>query len=496
MEPTAPSTPSLESLLARIAGLEVLLASQATQLARLQALEPLVASQAHEIARLQAELAAKDAELAAKDAELAAARARPASGKNPNNSSIPPSQSVPSNRPPGQTSGQKGAHSGHPGHGRKRAEPTFTLECHPTRCTRCGTDLSRLAGHVRNRSQQVDLPPVAPVVLEVLCYRCFCPNCGKPNTAPYPDGWDPNQRFGPRLEATVAYLHHHHHVGHERLEALLGDLFGLPIRQGGLGNLLSRTQATLEPHYEAIGARVRQSLGVGSDETRARVGGQSRWEWVVQSREAVYHWIAHHRSRQELDDFSGESPPEVQESDCYAAQLASSVVTKQICHAHQLRDLRYAQEHGDDEYAPRMSRLIRMAIHLAHRRGKLRPELFAHQAARLKRLGHRLGFGRLTPNPLGEAQQQRYRRLEESWWVFLDRGDVNPTNNASERALRPAVVHRKVTGGFRSEWGAAAYAAFVSVVQTLQREGSEVFASLLALLDPHHLRLLSSASDA
>jgi transposase len=142
-----------------------------------------------------------------------------------------------------------------------------------------------------------------------------------------------------------------------------------------------------------------------------------------------------------------------------------------------------------------MSRRIRMAIHLAHRREKLQPELFAHQATRLKRLGHRLGFGPLT-NPFGEAQQQRYRRLEGSWWVFLDREDVNPTNNASERALRPSVVHRKVTGGFRSEWGAGAYAAFVSVVQTLQREGAEVFANLLALLDPHHLRLLSLASDA
>jgi transposase len=479
-----------------MADLEARLASQAHEIARLRALEPLVASQAHEIARLQAQLAAKDAELAVKDAELAAARARPASGKNPNNSSIPPSQAVPPNRTPGQTKGKQSARSGHPGHGRSRQEPTFTLECHPTRCQGCGADLTHVPGHVRNRSQQVDLPPVAPVVLEVLCYRCVCPNCGTPTTAAYPDGWDPTRRFGPRLEATVAYLHHHHHVGYERLEALLGELFALPISQGGLGNLLSRTQATLTPHYAAIGERVRQSLVVGSDETRARVGGQTRWEWVVQSREAVYHWIAHHRSRQELDDFYGESPPEVQESDCYSAQLASSVATKQVCHAHQLRDLRYAQEHGDEEYAPRMSRLIRRAIHLAHRREKLRPELFAHQAARLKRLGHRLGFGPLTKNPFGEQQQQRYRRLEESWWVFLDRGDVNPTNNASERALRPAVVHRKVTGGFRSEWGAEAYAAFLSVVQTLQREGGEVFGKLLTLLDPHHLRLLGATSDA
>jgi transposase len=149
-----------------------------------------------------------------------------------------------------------------------------------------------------------------------------------------------------------------------------------------------------------------------------------------------------------------------------------------------LRDLLYAQEHGDEAFAPRMSRLIRMAIHLAHRREQLSPSLYAHQAQRLKRLGHQLGFGPLAKNPFGEAMQQRYRRWEAHWWLFLDRADVNPTNNASERALRPSVVHRKVLGGFRSEWGAAAYASFLSIVQTLQKEGREIFPSLLALLAP------------
>jgi transposase len=143
-----------------------------------------------------------------------------------------------------------------------------------------------------------------------------------------------------------------------------------------------------------------------------------------------------------------------------------------------------------------MSRLIRMAIGLHHRRQKLRPELFTHQAARLKRLGHALGFGVLATNAFGAAQQERYRRLEAWWWVFLERGDVCPTNNASERALRPSVVHRKGTGGFRSEWGAAAYATFLSVVQTLQREGEDRFENLLALLKPHDLACPASASDA
>jgi transposase len=466
----APHT--LEALLARIADLEARLASRDQEIARLQA------------------------DLAAKDAELAALRARSPSDKNPRNSSLPPSQAVPANRPSSPTPPRKkGPRRGHRGVSRKRATPTLIVAQHPTHCLGCGADLRQIPGHLRRRSQQVELPLLVPMVVEMQCYRCFCPACGTANTAPYPEGWDPKQRFGPRLQLWLAYLHHQHHLGYERLARLCRDLLELSISQGAIARALACTKQALQPQYEAIAQMVRESPVVGSDETRQRVGGQNCWEWTVQSATAVYHWIAHRRNSETLNGFFGEQVPEVQECDCFSAQLASRVPRKQICHAHQLRDLRYAQEHGDQEYAPRMSRLIRMAIGLSHRRGRLRPELFAHQAARLKRLGHRLGFGPLSSNAFGAAQQERYRRLERSWWVFLERADVNPTNNASERALRPSVVHRKVTGGFRSEWGAAAYAAFLSVVQTLQREGAELIPSLLALLAPHPLLDLVSTSD-
>lgn len=458
--------------------------------ARIADLEALVASQADEIARLHALVTAQAG-------ELASLQAAKGSDKNSRNSSIPPSQSSPQNRPSSATPPKKkGPRPGHPGTSRKRATPTFVVPRHPVVCSSCGADLSQVEGHVRARSQQVELPPLSPAVVEVICYRCFCPGCGQPNTAPYPAGWDPKQTFGPRLQLVLAYLHHQHHVSYQRLCALLLDLFGLRISQGALANTLSRTATWLFDEYEATGEKVRNSRVVGSDETRQRISGENGWEWVVQSATAAYHWIAPSRGSQELIDFFGEKVPEVQESDCYSAQLASPVRVKQVCHAHQLRDLTYAQEQGDEQYSPRMSRLIRTAIHLSRRRGDLSPRLFAHQAERLKRLGHRVGFGPIATNPFGEAMQRRYRRMEAWWWVFLDRADVSPTNNASERALRPAVVHRKVTGGFRSEWGAEAYSVFLSIVQTMQKEGKEIFQGLLSLLTPRDAAAALLHSDA
>lgn len=66
--------------------------------------------------------------------------------------------------------------------------------------------------------------------------------------------------------------------------------------------------------------------------------------------------------------------------------------------------------------------------------------------------------------------------------MFVTDRDVPPTNNVSERALRPSVVFRKVTNGFRSEWGAETYAAFRSVVSTTKAKGDRVLNAVRAAL--------------
>jgi transposase len=458
----------VEQLLARAVELEQRVATFETQ----------VSSQAAEIARLLDVVATQEA-------ELAALRARGGGPKNSQNSSLPPSHSFKPNRPqdPAPTK-KRGARKGHRGVSRFRSHPDQVVPCHPQACRECGRDLTGVEGHERGRSQQVELPQVAPVVTELVRYRCTCPDCGEKTTAPYPDGWDPRQTFGPRLQLLLAYLHHCQHVSYARLCRMLRDLWGISISEGALANSLARTAALLEPTYAALRAEVCASAVVGSDETPQRVDGKNHWGWVVQSATAAYHFIAASRAARELAQVYGECVPEVQECDLYSGQLASPVATKAVCHAHQLRDLRYAEEHGDRGYAPKMSRLIRIAIGLWHRRDRLAPSLFTHQAARIKRLAHQLGWGKRTPNPFGEPLQRRFRRHEAGWWVFLDRPDVSPTNNASERALREAVVHRKVLGGFRSDWGAHAYAAFLSIAQTAQKRGLDLLDVLAEILLP------------
>ena len=430
--------------------------------------------------------------IAGQAAEIARLRRAGGVPKTPQNSSLPPSTATPPNRSPGSAGKKRGARKGHAGRSRLRCQPDQVLDLRPTHCRRCGADLAGVRSHVRGRSQQVELPPLKPLVVEVVRYRCRCPNCGAKNTAAPPSGWNSRQRFGSRLQATLSYLHHHQHVSYVRLRQLLWDLFGLSISEGAIAAGLARCATALKQTHAAIREQVRGSPVVGSDETRQRVDGKIRWSWVVQTRGAAYHWVAASRATQELIDFYGEQVPQVQECDLFSAQLASPVPQKAVCQAHQLRDLRYAQEQGDREYAPKMAHLIRIALRLAKRRASLEPSLYRHQAARVKRLAHQVAWRPWVSHWAGEAMQRRYRRLEAHWWVFLEREEVAGTNNASERALRPVVVHRKVNGGFRSEWGAEGYARFTSVVQTAQKQGQPIFSTLLGILAPHPRPIPSS----
>ena len=66
--------------------------------------------------------------------------------------------------------------------------------------------------------------------------------------------------------------------------------------------------------------------------------------------------------------------------------------------------------------------------------------------------------------------------------VFMTRRDVEPTNNGSEQALRPSVVHRKVTNCFRSEWGAKVYADLRSIIETGRLRGQTALTAIRAVL--------------
>lgn len=418
------------------------------------------------------------AQLEAKVAELEARLARPR--KTPTNSSVPPAKGYKANREP-STDGQRkrGPKEGHPGTTRPRAEPHVKIEAKVEQCDRCGYDLCGAEHHAVEGRQVVEIPPIQPLVIEAETYRVVCPGCEQSHTAAFPAAFTAPVSFGPRVQALGAYFHEMHHLPYGRLETVLGEVFHLGIAAGSLVNLVRRTGTALEPQAEAIRLEVVQSAVIGSDETGARVDGRNQWQWVFRTPQASYYVIVPSRGSQVIRDVLGEAHPEVWISDLWSAQQKAPAEQFQLCHSHQLRDLEYAKDCGDTEFAPAMQELLRRSEKLAKQRDELPPEEFESQKQVIYTKCDRL-LAEDTAHAKGLKLQQRYRRHREKLFVFLERPDVPFDNNGSERDLRNSVVHRKVTGGFRSDWAPKTFSTITTVVETAKKRDQGVFETLLA----------------
>jgi transposase len=296
-----------------------------------------------------------------------------------------------------------------------------------------------------------------------------------------PVGLEMERAFGSRLEATVVYYRQEQHLSYERTQKALLDLHTVEISQGGIDEIMKRAGQQAIQKEAAIREEIRQSKVVHSDETGSRLDGDNWWEWVFYSLSAVLHVIRDNRSLDVIKEVMGASQAEVWVSDCHSGQLKAPAQQRQLCMAHQLRNLQAVVDTYPHLLWPKvMQAIFRQSIHLHHQRSQLSPEEFSTQVARVERICNRLLKEVLEP-PEARKLQRRYLKHRQCLFVFLYRTDVEPTNNVAERALRHSVVHRKVTGGFRSQWGAKAFAALASVIDTAELSGIKAFDAIQSL---------------
>lgn len=418
------------------------------------------------VGQLQAAVA-RIAELEARLAKLE----RPT--KTPDNSSLPPS----TGQKPDVPAGGKPPHKGRPG-------VTRALEPNPDRitdakleaCPHCAAAWPDAPQTPQMVYDRIELPPVRPDVTRVRLFGGRCGCCGERAMAPAPDGLEPGSPFGKSIEALVVYLHYAQAIGFERLRMLMGEVFGLSISEGAISNILARAQAPLAVAAAAVAAQVTASAVVASDETSVRVAGKTWWEWVFVTAVCVLHVIRPSRGAAVVRALFGAQRPRVWVSDSFGSQRGHADQW-QVCLAHLLRDAQYAIDCGDAGFSAAFKRLLLRAVAIGRRRDRLRDSTLEQYRADLdRRLDRVLALPRC-----GEAAHRLRRRIardREHLFVFVTDRDVPATNNISERALRPSVIFRKVTNGFRSEWGADTYAAFRSVVSTAKANGRSVLNDL------------------
>lgn len=394
------------------------------------------------------------------------------------------SSSRPSNDRKGNKANSQNMRSNQKGHGkggrRLHISPDQTIRSQLKKCPDCGESLAEEDHSLHNTYDHIELPQLRPIVTRVMQFKVYCSRCQKDHIAPAPQGYENGSPFGRTVEAMASYLRYCHAIGYERLSQLFKEIFSLEISEGGLANLFNRLKNRLDPRVEEILALIRSSRVICSDETGARVKGKNQWQWVFQNEEVCLHVIRDSRGKQVVEEILGGHRPTYWVSDLYSAQRGHADKW-QICLAHQLRDCEYMIESGDKEFGERLRLIFWRATAIAKRRRQLQPSSLKKYHYDLeRRLDHCLA---LTPTTAsGRKLKRRMLRERGYLFTFLEDAEVEPTNNSSEQALRPSVIFRKVTNGFRSDWGRDFYSAIRSVIDTGKRQKMSAYQSIVKAL--------------
>jgi transposase len=370
-----------------------------------------------------------------------------------------------------------GAKPGHEGHSRTLSEePDRVVDHRPEACPACGAVLAAdLPAETVGVHEHVELPVIKPVVEHHRRLSVRCPRCGRTVVAPAVQGTP----FGPRLHAAATYLKTFQALSYERLQGTFAELFGLTISQGGLMTMLRRAQGCFQAGRDAAVAALRRATVVASDETGVRVEGATAYHWVFRCEEAVVHQVAPTRAASVVHAMMAGHRPQVWLSDRYSAQQGHADA-QQTCLAHLARDVAYAREASEDDVPWQLELWLGSVFDLA--RGIT---TFAPSTVARKRRALEGDLAAIVTAPtrcdLARDLQGKFRRACDQLLTFIAfPGAVDVTNNGCERSLRPSVVQRKVTNGYRSTWAAEGEADIRTVVDTARLgPGPPAFSTIL-----------------
>lgn len=401
----------------------------------------------------------------------------------------PPSSDPPWEERPAKESSKKGKakKKGRGGHFRKQvAEPTRVHELYPTHCRRCGAPLDPHAVVGKARVHQVtEIAGDGHEVDEYRRHQLRCGRCRRTTRAELPKGV-PDSAFGPRLMATAVTLVVAYRLSRRQTQQALKEFWGVHISLGAIHRCEQRLSEAAARAVARVRKALRQQPTVHMDETGWRKGTERPWLWTLSTPELSSFWIAPRRDSRTalrlLHDFEG-----ILCSDDYSAYNSVPLERRQLCWAHRLRDFRRLADYPYEQSTSRLGHvLLRITRHLfwalnRARDGAISAEVFRRRAHRLRKRLQRVCRWALTATPRHE--RRKYRALlarTDALWRFVDHDGVEPTNNCAERALRHAVIWRRISYGHRGIAGRLFVERMLTVVQTLRAQGRSVLRWMLA----------------
>jgi hypothetical protein len=470
-----------------------------------------------ELERLREQLAEQERAIAERDEKIADAEKQIADAEkkisdlerqlalrlqNSTTSSKPPSSDgmAGSQRQRGRKKKSKRKPGGQPGHvGRNRAlvpieRVDTVVQLYPDQCNGCGRRLSKTGKGVEvegepRRHQVTEIPEIRAQITEYQCHKVMCPDCEKVTAASLPE--EVEDGFGPQLTAWIVYMTVVCRMPRRMVQRFLEEALHIDISLGSTQKAWEQASAAVEAPCEQLREDLKNQPVVNGDETGHRTNAEKRWLWVMVARTYVVYMIAASRKAEVLVALLGKVFSGIIGSDRCPSYAKYHQGKLQYCWAHFKRNILGALELAKTTEAERFCRDA-LALHarlfrLWHRfRGnaEARGAPISREQLRIQSIPIEKKFFALAERHL-DSRDCEVRNLARALFVnfqhfftFIEHEGVEPTNNSAERALRHAVIWRKIMFGNRSEAGEVAVARLLTVAATCKMQQRDALAYL------------------
>ena len=353
-----------------------------------------------------------------------------------------------------------------------RIDLTVDVPC-PLWCS-CGGQV-KLEGVVRQ--YQTDIPRIEPSTIEFVIQYGRCTKCRR-----RVQGRDPRQtsdatgavggvQIGPQTIALAAQLNKACGLSYERIMELFAQVFRLGLCRSALARAMLRLGRKAEATYEHLKEVLRKSRIVYPDETGWRVGGAKAWLWAMTTVTETVYLIERGRGFPEAAKILGELFAGILGCDGWAPYRGFTKAESQLCLAHLLRRCKELLEAPPTaecaNFFEQIKAVLKEALALRDRRDEetITPHGFRSRKGKIE-----ASMDRLLDDPDLHDESIRFAlhllTNRDALFLFLDHPDLEATNHLAEKAIRPAVINRKTSGGNRTFNGAHAQAVIMSILRT------------------------------
>jgi hypothetical protein len=370
------------------------------------------------------------------------------------------------------------------------SEPPIEVPVTVGQCPCCGGELryERTDGATVTDMPQTAQPEVKSYAVEVRrCERCGQRVRGQhPDVAPDQYGATAH-RVGPRVKAAAHAAHYGMGVPVRKMPAILREFTGIEVTQSALTqDALKKSEGVVGNAYQELRSGVATAPAVYTDDTGWRIHGETAHLMTFDTDQATVFQIRRRHRNEEVREVIPADYAGVMVTDRGKSYDAEELldVPQQKCLDHLKENINEVLEHKAGRarsFGLKLQSILREARQLWRDQRAGKAEKFP---AEVERIEAEL-TSHLRPRILQDEDNQR---LLDGIGLQHDRGRVllflhdpaiEPTNNRGERALRPAVIVRKLSHGSKNERGAEAFAGFTSVIQTAaQKRGCSIIDTL------------------